>query len=169
MMRELTIDLEKIKYWGQKNRDRNFDFRSFLKFNDRDDIDDIVHRLDTEIRKQIDCTTCGNCCIEQSPLLTKKDVSRISEYVGLSEHEFIDNYIDTSDEEEPVFAHRPCKFLVDRKCTIYEIRPDDCASYPHTQKKQFTSRLLGVIQNYSVCPIVFNLVEQLKLELNFRR
>jgi len=166
-MRELITDLEKIRYWGQRNRDENFDFRSFLKINDSENIDKIVHKIDTEIRKQIDCTKCGNCCIQQSPTLTKNDISRISEFIGLSENEFIENYIDSSDKEEIIFVNRPCKFLKNRKCTIYDLRPKDCISYPHTQKKDFTSRLLGVIENYSVCPIVFNLVEQLKNDFSF--
>ena len=32
----------------------------------------------------------------------------------------------------------PCPFLAeDGRCTVYEVRPRDCAEYPHTQKKGF--------------------------------
>jgi len=167
-MRELVTDLEKIRYWGHKNLDKNYNFRSFLKFNDFENIDEIVHKIENKIRNQIDCTTCGNCCIQKSPKLLKTDISRISKFIGLSENEFIENYIDSSEKVDIIFANRPCKFLNNCKCTIYDIRPKDCISYPHTQKKGFTSRLLGVIENYSICPIVFNLVEQLKIEYKFR-
>ncbi len=167
-MRELVTDLEKIRYWGERNYDKNFDFRSFLKGNDSIEVDLIAHKLDKQIRKQIDCTSCGNCCIELKASVTDKDVARISESLGLSDNEFVDKYIDTSNDEEKIFAHKPCKFLKDRNCTIYDVRPKDCISYPHTQKKNFTRRLIGVIENYSVCPIVFNLVEQLKIELEFK-
>lgn len=39
---------------------------------------------------------------------------------------------------------------------------ENCISYPHLHKKDFTSRLIGVIENCSVCPIVFNVYERLK-------
>ncbi len=41
--------------------------------------------------------------------------------------------------------------------TQYQCRPDDCRSYPHLHKRDFISRLINVIGNYSVCPIVFNI------------
>ena len=44
-------------------------------------------------------------------------------------------------------------------------RPKDCVSYPYLLKKDFTSRLMGVIGNCSVCPIVFNVYELLKDEV----
>ena len=43
----------------------------------------------------------------------------------------------------------------------------DCRSYPHLHKKEIISRLMGVVFNCSVCPIVFNVYEQMKLELWF--
>jgi uncharacterized protein len=66
------------------------------------------------------------------------------------------------------FKNSPCPFLENKKCTVYNQRPTDCKSYPHLQKKNFTTRLLGVMDNYSICPIVFNVFEDLKQALKFR-
>jgi Fe-S-cluster containining protein len=55
--------------------------------------------------------------------------------------------------------------LKDNLCINYDHRPKDCSSYPHLHKNEFLSRTWGVIDNYSVCPIVFNTYEILKIEL----
>ena len=56
-------------------------------------------------------------------------------------------------------------FLNDNKCTQYDSRPVNCALYPHLHKKDFVFRLIGVVNNYSICPIVFNVYEALKNKL----
>jgi Fe-S-cluster containining protein len=63
------------------------------------------------------------------------------------------------------FNTNPCPFLKGNNCTIHNFRPDDCRSYPHLHKKNFISRTIGVIKNCSVCPIVFNVYENLKNEM----
>ena len=50
---------------------------------------------------------------------------------------------------------------------VYAHRPKDCHSYPHLHKKEFVFRLWGVVENCSICPIVFNVYEQLKDELRY--
>ena len=49
----------------------------------------------------------------------------------------------------------------------YEVRPEDCRSYPHIWKNGFATRLMGVLNNYSICSIVFNVYEQLKSEFKY--
>jgi Fe-S-cluster containining protein len=61
---------------------------------------------------------------------------------------------------------KPCQFLKDKKCSIYKLRPEECNSYPYLHKDNFISRLLGVIENYEICPIVYNVYELLEVPLN---
>lgn len=58
----------------------------------------------------------------------------------------------------------PCPLLENDRCTRYEHRPRDCASYPHLQKDRFVSRASNTVANCSVCPIVYNVFERLKDE-----
>ena len=165
----LELDLKKIKLLSEQNEEKNWRFRSFLKFRDDLKIDNIVHRLYREISENIDCTQCGNCCRELKPLITKKEVDLIAASLDMHEEDFSKKYTDFDHDEKKLrLRETPCSFLEENKCTVYACRPSDCRSFPHLHKKEFTSRLITVLQNYSICPIVFNLYEQLKTELRFR-
>jgi Fe-S-cluster containining protein len=163
----IELDLDKIQEYGKKREDQNWKFRAFLKGKDYDKIDKIVHKLTAEISAKIDCTTCGNCCVRLKSSLTVQDIKRLSNTLQLKENEFIDKY--TVNEDGDIFLKNlPCDFLKDKKCTIYNDRPEDCRSFPNLHKNNFTNRLISVIENYSICPIVYNVFEQLKRELYFR-
>jgi len=161
-------DLEEIKQLGKENEEENFRFRSWLKMQDSKKIDNIVHRLNHIYFSKIDCTACGNCCTVIKPLISKKDIKRITRHLNVSEDEFKKEYTEMDDEGDMLFKNLPCKFLENKRCSIYPYRPFECRSYPHLHKKDFISRLFGVIDNYSVCPIVFNVYEDLKLQFGFK-
>lgn len=167
-MRPLELNLEKIVLLGEKNRDRNFVFRSFLKIQDDEKIDKIVARLNAEITKQIDCTACGNCCVELRPYLSKVEIKRLSKIENLTPNEYSERYLQKDELDDASYLKGiPCKYLKNKRCTIYALRPNDCRSFPHTHKKGFSFRMLEMIEYYSICPIVFNIFERLKEELQF--
>ena len=165
--KNIEIDLEKIEKLGFLREDQNFEFRTFLKGQDSDKIDKIVHRLNLEISNQIDCTTCGNCCMKLKPCITEQDIKILSQRLNFSPQLVKDDYIEI-DEGDQYFKNLPCSFLKVKKCTVYNDRPEDCKSFPHLHKKMFISRPWGVIENYSICRIVFNVFERLKTELNYK-
>jgi Fe-S-cluster containining protein len=167
-MKRIELDLEKISRLGEQNEKENYDFRSFLKGEDFEWIDEIVHRLDEEIRSQIDCKKCGNCCKSLRPCVTDSEIDILSGIDNLKQDDFVAKFVEIDNFEGIKYLKdTPCKYLDDKICSIYTNRPEDCKSYPHTQKAEFTTRTLGMIENYGICPIVFNLFEQLKEELNY--
>ena len=163
-----TDSIEKITRIAKQKENENYRFRSFLKGQDSENMDRIVHRLNKEIVELIDCTACGNCCNNLRPCVTNKEIIRLAQIDNMSHEEFVQNFT-AKDKFDPVFYLKdtPCKYLKDKKCMIHTDRPEDCKSYPHTHKKSFTSRTLVMINNYGICPIVFNLFERLKKELGF--
>jgi uncharacterized protein len=165
----LELDLEKIKRFAERNEEKNWRFRAFLKFRGGGKIDRIVHELYHEISQEIDCTQCGNCCMGLSPLLTKKDVKLLANFINMPQDKFREHYTEFNHDENKLrLKENPCAFLKDNKCAVYECRPSDCRSFPHLHKREFTTRLINVLRNYSICPIVFNVYEQLKIEMRFR-
>lgn len=82
--------------------------------------------------------------------------------------ELKDKYLEESTQGNLLINTIPCHFLKETKCTIYENRFSDCREFPHLHKDKFTSRLFSTLMHYSICPIIFNVVEELKVELNFK-
>lgn len=164
----MEIDLGKIKYFGDIKKDGNFRFRSFLKMQDSNKIDRIVNKLNEKYSLLIDCSECGNCCTDLQPLIRKTDLTGLKQELKITEYEIKHKYLELDEDNDLRFKDLPCTFLENKKCKIYKNRPKDCKSYPHLHKKDIISRLLNIVYNYSICPIVFNVYEELKIKLNFR-
>jgi uncharacterized protein len=165
----IQTDLSKIKYYAQKYERQNWEFRSQLKYLDKTDreIDSIVVKISDDITNKIDCKSCANCCKEKSPIVLGIEILSISMSLGISKEEFENEYLEKDEKSnEFIISKRPCPFLKNNKCQIYDNRPKDCRSYPHLHKEGFRSRLIGAIENYSVCPIVFNTYNKLKETFN---
>ena len=167
---KIETDLKKIKKAAKRKEDENWEFRSFLKGYDIKiaEMDAIVHELFEQVSSKIDCTACGNCCREILPVLELEDIDRLSHGLGISPNKFKERFLVKNNKnysEGYIFNKRPCPFFKENLCAHYELRPEACRSFPHLHKEEFVFRLIGVVQNYSVCPIVFNIYEQLKVKL----
>ena len=160
----METNLKEIERTSKLKKDENWEFRTFLKGYDIpiEELDSIVHELFDYVSSEIDCTTCGNCCKIVSPLLKEKDIKKLSDNIGVYISEFKKQFLKKTDEGDYTFRILPCPFLEDNICSQYKYRPKDCRSYPHLHKEDFVFRLIGVINNYSICPIVFNVYELLK-------
>jgi uncharacterized protein len=168
----LETDLAKIKRIAQQKEEENWRFRSFLKAYDGSprEIDRLVHDLYQRISAEVDCQQCANCCREIQPILNRKDIRVFSRGLGLDVNQFKEQFLVKDDETLDKFRFNtlPCPFLRGNLCLNYEDRPQDCRSFPHLHKRDFTSRLWGVVENYSLCPLVFNVYEYLKRELWYK-
>ena len=169
-MKSMEINLEKIARLAEQREDENYRFRVFLKGQDDDQIDIMVHKMDKEIRSQIDCDKCGNCCIHLNPSVTDEEIKKLSRLEHLSPLDFVAKYVDFNDRDRSKYLKDlPCKYLNEKKCSLNSNKPEECQAYPHTQNGHFIHRTFVMIDNYGICPIVFNLFEQLKMELNFKK
>jgi Fe-S-cluster containining protein len=165
----LELDLNIIKQKSISREKENYKFRAFLKECDDNKIDKIVHAIYDKVIGEIDCTQCGNCCKHMNPSLTMKEIRVLSKIDNITTKAYIENHTEINSFENTHFLkQKPCKYLNDKICTIYESRPNDCKSFPHIHKSSFSSRTLSMIEYYGICPIVFNVMEQLKGEFRFR-
>lgn len=168
---KLELDLNTIKRNAKRWEDKNWRFRSFLKMQDPDKIDEIVAGIYEKVLEGVDCTECGNCCIELETCFNGDEIDRMTTALGIDKQKFIKESTKPDEfgaKDKFYLNSKPCKFLKDKKCTIYELRPEECSSYPYLHKEGFTSRLFGVMQNYELCPIVYNVYEMLKQRFNYR-
>jgi len=162
----MEINISKIKEISKKNKDENWEFASLLQSSTISSkiIDKMFRNLYKEITSEIDCTECANCCMELGPSLNMEEIQRIANSLGISIDYFKKKYIlkIPLEEAEYMFNTSPCPFLINKRCSCYEYRPEACISYPHLRRKHITAKLERVIKNCSICPIVFNVYERLK-------
>lgn len=164
---KIETDLQVIKELAEKREDENWDFRSFLKGYpmDMEELDEIVHGFYEQVIQEIDCKECGNCCREISPTMEEDDIERMAKGLEITPSEFENKYlVEDGDEfsDDLIFNSLPCPFQEGNLCTCYDYRPEACRSFPHLDKDEFVFRLAGVVGNYEICPIVFNVYEMLK-------
>ena len=164
----IETNLKRIKKIAAKKEDENWEFRVFLKQlpRSRQEIDAVVHPIVDEVTSQIDCKQCANCCKEIRPGLDENDIHRFAHGLNVPTATFQAQYLIAADEPAVFkFKELPCPFLENDLCSNYGHRPEVCRSYPHLHKKEFVSRTLRVLDNYEICPIVFNVYERLMDEL----
>jgi len=150
---QLETNIKNIKQIAQQKKDENLSFHRFLNEQDFDKIDVIVHRLNEEVSPQINCLECANCCQNLRPIATNEELSKYVEEKNIEAFKYLMSF--------------SCKHLNDKACNIYLDRPEECRSYPYLNKSGFVKKTLGMLQNYEICPIVFNVFELLKTELGW--
>jgi len=165
---DIETDIGRIKSLAEAKEDENWRFRAYLKGLSMPGValDHLVWRHLEDITRRIDCCACANCCSVISPQLSHNDIRRLAQHLSIDKTQLIREYLRLSKQRSRYeFQHTPCRFLHDGRCSVYEARPDDCRSFPHLHRREFRSRLIGVVENCSICPIVYNVFEGLKMEL----
>lgn len=126
----------------------------------------IMVEVDKEVWATTDCLTCGNCCKKMTPTFTPADLKRISAHFDLTVPAFKEKWL-TYDKKAGDWQNKkqPCQFLnkADNKCSIYAIRPADCAGFPHLTKKKPLDYLHVHKQNIEYCPATYKMVEKMKV------
>jgi Fe-S-cluster containining protein len=171
----MAFNLVQIRTQAEKKEDENNKFRQFLKFRcnlEPEEIDQHVFVATRRVWAGIDCTKCANCCREVHPTFSEEEVSRLASRLAITREQFIESYLQRSEpyEDNPWTTRTtPCPFLKDNLCSVYEDRPADCSGYPYLYEPDFRSRTLGMIGRTFTCPIVYEVMEELKKSMGFRR
>ncbi len=152
---------DKLQKAFKRVEEENWMLRAFLKGQDPDEVDSIVHNLHKELFEGYDCIACSNCCKAIAPIIKGKEIKVISAQFRLTAAEFKKNYLIKTDEGF-IINKKPCPFLTESGCSVYEHRPANCREYPFTDKEEILTRLINLVENCAVCPVVFELFERLK-------
>ena len=152
--------------WQKKSREKQKPFKSFLAKADKNKILKELPVLHEEAFERVDCLQCAACCKNYSPRFKTPDVKRISKHPGMKESHFIESYLKVDEEGDFVVKSTPCPFLgSDNLCSIYDVRPSDCARFPYTDEDVIFRRQALTLKNTSFCPIAFYVVDQLMEKL----
>ena len=126
----------------------------------------MADHADMEVWEEINCLTCGHCCKTMTPTFTPKDIKRISNYLEITALAFKEKWlIYVKKDKDWQNKNQPCQFFnsADKKCTIYPVRPSDCAGFPHLTKKKVTDYLHVHRQNIQHCPATYKWVEKMQV------
>jgi Fe-S-cluster containining protein len=156
---------------GEKKREENARFRTFMK--SRDHSDRILRRIAQGIEDDIDCTVCANCCRVATATVKERDVEHLSRFLRISEARFLAEYTTESEDEGRILRRTDevgCVFLSGNECTVYEARPDACQRFPHVVRGNgsIASRMWQFVDRACYCPIVYNSLEAFKEEMGYR-
>lgn len=137
------------------------------KFDDQKiiGINKLVEDASAKAWEEVNCLECANCCKVMTPTFTKTDLKRISAFLGMTETEMYDKWLKTDEDNGDIVNQKqPCQFL-DKKtnyCSIYEVRPHDCATFPHFKRKPFNDFNHIHEQNIEYCPATLKMINNLK-------
>ncbi len=127
------------------------------------ELDDTVAELHEQVFAETNCLNCANCCKTTGPLFTQRDMDRIAKHLGMKTGQFIEKYLYMDEDGDFVLKQLPCSFLgADNYCSIYEVRPQACREYPHTDRKNFHQILDLTLKNTFICPAAYEVVERMK-------
>ncbi|NVK66184.1 MAG: YkgJ family cysteine cluster protein [Flavobacteriales bacterium] len=129
-------------------------------------LDDKFQTAHENAFNQIDCLECGNCCKTTSPIFRDIDVKRIAKKMKRSTREFENEYLRRDEDGDLVLKSSPCTFLnEDNTCSIYDMRPQACREYPHTDRKRVVQVMNLTKKNMLICPAVSKIVFEVKKDL----
>ncbi len=168
-MQQLITDRNFIKQEAEINEEENDAFRTYLKGLNSNQLDEKVHAINNYVTPQIDCTECGACCRQLMINVTNEENIQVASYLNISSQQFKEDYLEESMQGKLVINTIPCHFLANSKCSIYENRFTECRAFPHLHENNFQGRLFSTLIHYAMCPIIYNVVEELKVEVGFKK
>jgi Fe-S-cluster containining protein len=164
----VTNHLKKLKKKFDLNR-RSFRYFITRTYNNPPQkLDCLMANVEKEVWQEVSCLSCANCCKVMSPTYTNADIKRISAHLGMTDKEFKEKWLYREKKDNDwMNRSQPCQFL-DMKtnmCTIYEVRPADCADFPHFHKRPAKDYFYIHKQNIEYCPATMLMIEKMKSKI----
>ena len=129
----------------------------------------IASKVNEKVWDGIDCLSCANCCKTMSPTYQERDIKRIATFLKISVAEMKQRWLKKERGTGTwINKTKPCQFLdmQTNLCTVYDVRPSDCAGFPHLTKKYFVTYVHVHKQNIDECPATYRMVERMNELLN---
>ncbi len=151
--------------------DENYKFRTYLKIHaNPGELDKQFKRLHQELFSEYDCSQCRNCCKKFKGEIPKEDIAKDAAVFGLTDQAFIDEYLNYEETDDRYQTKNcPCDFFdeEDGSCKLGDCKPENCKRYPYTDQPDRLSSMLSILGSAKVCPVVYEILERLKVEYGF--
>ena len=168
----LVTDPGEVERLAEEREDENWEFRNWIKLEfgfDDERLMSVVRQLADEITAQIDCTQCANCCRETTTVVDDADMERLAKALGMSVPALCETYLEFDEDYGGRWLlPAPCPLLDGNLCRVYDACPVSCRDYPHLHN-DFRAATISRFSNMFICPIVFNVIEEMKYALRWPR
>ncbi len=164
---KLICDLEVIAIAAENKQAENDRFTDFLKSSDSTEIDQAVADLSERVSARVDCTQCGNCCRSLMINVNENEADDVASHLALHREDFDHRFLEKGANGMILINRIPCHFLENNKCSIYEHRFAGCREFPGLHLPAVKKRLFSIFMHYGRCPIIFNVIESLKISTGF--
>lgn len=163
-----TVNLRSFRQMVRHNKRRLRIFLNRLKQKTPRGLDSMIKKADQAIWKDTDCLDCANCCKTMSPTYNAADILRISQHLAMTAKEFKKKWLFQDRNGDWLNIEQPCQFLdLDtNKCKVYDVRPTDCAGFPHHNKRKMVEYMHVYKQNIEFCPATYRVVEKMMKDMN---
>ncbi len=157
------MNLEKFNEVAARKQKKLSTFLTQLETLVPPQLSGIVKAADEATWKQTDCTTCANCCKTMTPTFSEEDVTRIAAHLNMTPAAFRKKWL-YKEKRTGDWMNRsqPCQFLENDKCSIYEVRPLDCAEFPHHKLRPWDLYGDTYMANMMHCPATLRLVDKVR-------
>lgn len=160
------MDLKELLNDHEKNKAEREKYVRKVKKKRPKNLDQAFHKAHDEAFEEIDCLQCANCCKTTSPIFRDVDIQRISKKLKMSSRDFESAYLQMDGDGDWVLQSSPCTFLQpDNTCFIYDVRPQACREYPHTDRKRMIQIMDLTLKNAEICPAVSKILGNVMIDL----
>jgi len=169
---DIIREIPLIRRYAESMEDDNWRFRTFVKHRlvmPDDELDRVVQETTEAVSSHIDCTKCANCCRTMQVVVDAADADRLAKRLNMTAAAFAKRHMKFDEHSDGYLSSIPCPFLKENACTVYEDRPKACRDFPYLHASGFRTRMIMMIENTGICPIVYNTCERLKSTLPYRR
>ena len=168
-MEKTLIKIEDLERLALEKEDENYRFRRFLKNHaDEEELDKQFKRLHEKYFKLYDCSKCRNCCKKLGISMNEEELNKICDYLHLDKGSYVEENLNEKYGEYS-FKNTKCQFLnEDNSCMVSSCLPITCKEFPYTNKPERLFSLLNIVANAKVCPVIYEILEELKKEYHFR-
>ena len=158
------INIDEFAIMANRKEWENLRFRSYLKMHaDDKELDKQFKELHEKYFKIYNCKDCRNCCEKLNTSMTGEELDTICTKLNLDKEELISNELKINTSGKYSFKCNRCKFLDDdNNCLAENCLPESCRDYPYTNRSERLFSLYGIIGNASICPVVYEILEELK-------
>ena len=157
--------IEEVKQKAKAQRRRNKKLFERFKTDKPKGLDKAFRQVNDEVFSRTHCLECANCCRVAQPVFETPDIERIARHFKMTPDAFVKKYLKPDPEYGYFTKKLPCVFLGDdNRCTIYEVRPIGCRTYPPARLCLSPEQLDVIYDNIGICPAVSEIVDKIKAQ-----